>query len=1332
MPTDTATRDHQAWLGYLQPDGLVVSPAALVDSQVFLDKNTIELQERFKEYVSQADDSEDRTPASVENFPNLVRGFLGWPPESLHVFNDTVIAPEEIVSPLPEYGETLSPSFAFKGLKNQDGWVLLGKTLINGQNLDAVQAINGRTWGVSESRRFERLLRETGVPIGIIASKTEIRLIYAPRGENTGSITFPVQAMTEVPGRPILGAFHMLLSQYRLLAAPSEARLPALLKRSRDYQSAVSTELARQVLDALYELVRGFQSANDHTHGQLLAEILGDNPNDIYGGLLTVLMRLVFLLFAEDRGLMPTSSLYCDNYSAHGLFEKLRSDNERFPDTMDHRYGAWARLLALFRAVYQGCGHREMKMPSRKGYLFDPDRYSFLEGRTHVDKRLPIISDGVIFRILRNLLILKGERLSYRTLDVEQIGSVYETMMGFRLEVTTGQSIALKPAKSKGAPAVINLDEMLLQKSSDRLKWLLSTADQKLSGNAEEGIKSAATIEDLLVALERRIARNATPHTVPAGTMVLQPSDERRRTGSQYTPRSLTEPIVRTTLKPILERLGPRPLPSQIHDLKIADIGVGSGAFLVEVCRQLGEELIRAWHNHGEKPPIPPDEDEVLFARRKIAQRCLYGVDRNPMAVDLAKLSLWLATLAKDHPFTFLDHSIRCGDSLVGLTKMQIAEFHWEPGQPRAWGQDDIELRIEQAAKSRRELLEAEEDFVSPELKAQKLKLADDALNFVRLVGDCVIAAFFAGKNAKERQRKRDEILAHVTEFYKDWKPEMNPDSVVKELKSGEFPVMPFHWEIEFPEVFGRENGGFDGIVGNPPFAGVTTLSKSVHEGYTDYLRHSNLGAGGKCDLVAFFFRQAFRSIRQNGTFGLIATNTIGQGDTRQSGLFNICQNGGLIYSAIKRMQWPGEAAVVISIVNVIKGIYAGSIMRNGKKVDKLTSFLFTTGNDDKPLPLNQQIKSVSKGVIPYGLGFVVEDEDNRCISNKELSEVLSREPTGNQLVFDYIGGEDLNNVPNIKPIKQIVNFGDCNLSKAQETPLMLALIERKVRPERQKLNKQSGALYLKVNWWRYQYLSKEMFAAVRSLPRVLAIARVTRHVAIAFLPTGIIYNEKIVVFPTSSNCSFAVLQSRSHDYWAWFFSSTMKDDLNYTPSDCFETFPFPLDFESNSLLESAGKEYYEFRAALMIKNDEGLTKTYNRFHDRDHDGRGIEDRSPSEVVADIARLRELHASMDRAVLDAYGWTDIQPTCEFILDYEDEEDDEGNSGKKRKHKKPWRYRWPEEIHDEVLARLLALNAKRAEEERLAGEAEKKTGQDIKRTHKKAEIPGQGELFGLEP
>jgi hypothetical protein len=1302
MTTDPIIRDHQEWLGYLQPDGLVVSPAALSELQVIVDRNILPLQERFVSYVHKTVVNDETDIDAITDFPLFARDFLEWPAECLVGVDPGNPIPEALTVPLPELNELLTPTFAFKDPRvgdTPDQWTLLVKTLPASESMDAATTGSDSLWTATATRRFERLLRETGISIGIITNGTHLRLVYAPRGENTGNLTFPVSAMSEVSGRVILGAFVALLGSYRLLSAPSNARLPALLKKSRDYQSTVSTELARQVLDALYELVRGFQMADEKTKGELLRSVLATNPNDVYSGLINVLLRLVFLLYAEDRKIMPSSSLYISNYAVHGLFERLRSDNERYPDTMDNRFGAWSQLLALFRAVHSGCNHPEMKMPARKGYLFDPNRYLFLEGHVSEEVKIPLVSDGVVFRVLRNLLILNGERLSYRTLDVEQIGSVYETLMGFRLEITTGLTIAFKPAKKKGAPAAINLETLLALESPKRAKWLLENTDQKIVGQVADAVSAANSADDLLAALDRKIARNATPHPVPKGVMVLQPSDERRRSGSHYTPRVLTAPIVRTTLKPILERMGLKPTPEQILALKIADIAVGSGAFVVETCRQLGDELVKSWHTHNRIPTIPPDEDEVIFAQRQIAQRCLYGVDRNPMAVDLAKLSLWLATLAKDHPFTFLDHSIKCGDSLVGLTKMQIADFNWEAGGNRVWGQDDIERRIDTAMKFRRELIEADEDFVSPELKAKKLALADEQLNYVRMVGDCVIAAFFEGKNAKERESRRSGLLLQITEFYKTWDAEKNPEMVVRKMRGGKFPVVPFHWEIEFPEVFGRENGGFDGIVGNPPFAGKNTLLNSNCEGYLDWLKAIHEESHGNADLVAHFFRRAFNFLRATGSFGLIATNTIGQGDTRTTGLRWICNHEGIIYNATKRFKWPGEAAVVVSIVNICKSLNCSISILDEKECHNISAYLCPNNLHENPFTLKVNANKSYQWSILLGMGFTFDDNDLKGEANpiSLMKELIAKDSKNKEIIFPYIGGEEINDSPTHSHHRYAIDFFDRTLEQASNWPDLLSIVRTKVKPDRDKQKRDAN----RERWWQYAEKRPGLTLAKENLDHVFVSCRHQPNWGLTRIKSNAVFAESLIVFISEKQSFFCILQSRPHELWVRFLGSSMKDDLRYTPSDCFETFPFPLNFETNATLESIGKSYYEFRAALMIRNNEGLTKTYNRFHDRDHDGTGIESRSPSDVIADIDKLRSLHAAMDRAVLDAYGWTDINPTCEFILDYEEDEDD-SDTGRRRK--KPWRYKWPEEIHDEVLARLLALNATRAEEERLAGAA----------------------------
>jgi hypothetical protein len=268
---------------------------------------------------------------------------------------------------------------------------------------------------------------------------------------------------------------------------------------------------------------------------------------------------------------------------------------------------------------------------------------------------------------------------------------------------------------------------------------------------------------------------------------------------------------------------------------------------------------------------------------------------------------------------------------------------------------------------------------------------------------------------------------------------------------------------------------------------------------------------------------------------------------------------------------------------------------------------------------------------------------------------------------------------------------------EARKWPDLMRIVEDRVKPDR--ITKDANKYPRMVHeWWKFWNSRPELETAVQALDRVLIIARVSQTCAFTFLPTGTVFSEQLIVIANDSYSFLCLLQSRVHECWARFLGSSMKDDLRYTPTDCFETFPFPDSMATNAELGAVGKEYYEFRAALMVKNNEGLTKIYNRFHD------------PNETSPDIKRLRELHAGMDRAVFNAYGWKDLKPTCEFLLDYEEEEDEEEASGRRQK-KKPWRYRWPDEFRDTVLARLLELNKQRTEQERLAGlsAAAKETG-----------------------
>jgi hypothetical protein len=369
-------------------------------------------------------------------------------------------------------------------------------------------------------------------------------------------------------------------------------------------------------------------------------------------------------------------------------------------------------------------------------------------------------------------------------------------------------------------------------------------------------------------------------------------------------------------------------------------------------------------------------------------------------------------------------------------------------------------------------------------------------------------------------------------------------------------------------------------------------------------------------------------------------------------------------------------------------------ILLDGKPVEKITAFLFPKGGNDDPQTLIANAGKSFQGSIVLGMGFTFDDTNESATSLAQMQSLIEKDSRNAERIFPYIGGEEVNSSPTHSHHRYVINFGDLSEEEARKWPDLMAIVEEKVKSQRSQLagrnpiaNKRSE------KWWIYGSTAKELYKAIEQCDRVLVIARVGQHGSFTFLPTGMVYSEQLIVIANSSYASFTALQSRIHEIWTRFFGSSMKDDLRYTPSDCFETFPFPENWETDETLESTGKTYYEFRAALMVQNNQGLTTTYNRFHD------------PDETDPDILKLRELHSEMDSAVLNAYGWQDIDITCEFRLDYEDEDTSTPDSHKKSR-KKPWRYRWPEATHDEVLARLLTLNQQRYDDEALMGKSKK--------------------------
>jgi hypothetical protein len=1178
-----------------------------------------------------------------------------------------------------------------------------------GLDLDRPETVTG-DWRYPPAAKFDRLLRACRVPIGLLTNHEVIRLVYAPHGEASGSITFDLTDMGDVGGRPILDAFVMLLSARRCFAVAEADTLPALLKRSRERQANVTNALAAQVFDALDVLLRGFEAAasrDRHADLGALVRAADDADDHFYGGLLTVLLRLVFILYAEDRALLPTEhETYAKSLSLGQLFEDLQRDHGAFPDTMSRRFGAWSRLLALFRVIHDGAEHGALQIPRRRGELFDPGRFPFLESWAPAGSApatdlsalgVPTVDDETVYRVLERLLLLDGQRLSYKVLTVEQIGSVYEALMGYGV-ARLGSGAVCCRHKSLQAGSIggvwIEAAAVLEEAAGNRGKALIARYDV-VKGDATKvaaDLKAAKDEPAVLAALERiavrRVARRG------AGSLVLQPGEERRRTSSHYTPRSLSEPIVKRTLEPLIVAMSEKGEPSsaQLLSLKVCDPAMGSGAFLVAACRYLADHVVAAWEREGATDKIASArEDVVNHARRLVAQTCLYGVDRNPFAVSLAKLSLWLETLAKDEPFTFVDHALRWGDSLVGLSFAQLQAFHWAPTKQVEFIEPWLTACVGEALGLREEILRMAGD-ASPgvqRLKEQLLWDANDAQERLRVVGDLVVGAFFeCGKKEREGERRRrmDAVQAWLEEGGE------LPAELAEARARVKAKIPVFHWGLEFPEVFhrgrkdplgggggagegGGEGGGGDGealmdaFVGNPPFAGKNGITAAGGPEYLDWLKTVHEGAHGNADLSAHFFRRADSLLGKHGTIGLIATNTIAQGDTRASALQPMLAKGYVIYDATRSMLWPGEAAVAVSVVHMAKGmpaVKAGAKYLDGEPVADVNSRL--GGKPERPDPVSLAANAGVSFIGSYvlGMGFTLDADGRRVL--------VERDRRNAERIFEYLGGREVNSHPCQSFERYVICFADMELDEALRWPDLIAIVRDKVKPERDRLRDNPDGRRRKQYWWQFGRWTPALYSLLAGRSTCLVTARTSKHVMFSRQPTHRIFSENLVVFLFDSGSAFSALQSRVHAAWVALTSSTLESRQGYRPSDCFETFPLPPTeaLVAGGPLDQAGRALYDARAAFMQSTNQGLTTTYNLLKDPDVD-------DPA-----IVALRALHLELDRAVLAAYGWADIP-----VPAYTDPVTDAD-----------WKAR--EAFEDELIDRLFALNATRATAERLLG------------------------------
>lgn len=614
------------------------------------------------------------------------------------------------------------------------------------------------------------------------------------------------------------------------------------------------------------------------------------------------------------------------------------------------------------------------------------------------------------------------------------------------------------------------------------------------------------------------------------GRLQLRPADERRRRGTHYTPPTFARDLIHSALRPLLADLGPHPSADAILALRICDPAMGCGAFLQAACDILSEHLARA--------RASPD---LVAARRDITTHCLHGVDLDPDAVELARLSLWLHVADPTLAFTSLTN-LRHGDSLLG-----------QPAPP-----------------------------IPPSLETRPA----------------------------------------------------------------------FHWTREYPHIFARENPGFDLMIGNPPYFWGNRIGRAFGPAYRDWLQTLHPGAHGNSDLAAHFLRRAFDLLRAGGGLGFITTNSISEAETRTTGLDFLLRHGGTIHHAVRDLAWPGDASVRVATICLGRGPVPGPHTLDGREQPAIASDLRPGHTTRAPLRLPARRDQSFKGVDFGGTGFL--------LTAAARDELLRLAPDESAFLWPVLNASEL--LADRPPARHIINFSGHTLAElATRAPHCLDIVRRTVLPRRQVDLRR----HRRERWWLYNEACPGLYRSIAALPRVLVGPVVARHHVFTFADPHTVFTNALNIFSFADAAALALLQSRPHELWALRHASSLRCDVRYNPTTCFETYPFPPRWRELSPLRETGEAYHQHRAALMQRRGEGLTRTYNRFHD------------PDEQAADILELRRLHAALDHAVLAAHGWHDLLPDAqpEFHAD----------PGPRT------RLRWPTKLIDEVHARLLAAN-----------------------------------------
>ena len=1334
---------HIEWLNLVEKTGPFLAVGVLDEA---FPQGLEKIETRRRQRVRSAyDEWRDAVDDGDPQLDKLNREWVRLVLEELLEYEPSVLKPTaELPATLnylePLTGAEVKPDFAV--LSGDKARLLVARYA---PDTDLSAPLAGQAWAASPIERMIALCRATGVRVGLITDGEQWTLVSVPADGASSLGIWYARIWLQEP--VTLQAFVSLLGVRRCFGS-TEGTPETLLARSLEHQNEVTDTLGEQVRRAVEVLVQAFDRVDLDRNRQLLKDV---SPAQLYEAGLTVMMRLVVLLCAEERKLLLLDEpIYKDNYAVSTLRSKLREDKEHLGDeVLERRHDAWSRLLAVFRAVFGGIEHEALRLPPLGGSLFDPDRFPFLEGRaTGTSWRdtaaapLPI-DNRTVLMLLTALQVLEQRTgallLSYESLDVEQIGHVYEGLLERTVKRVPETTLGLIGSQKAINPniALRELEETRVKGDDQLLAYLLEK-----TGRSESGLKRALAkpVDDPLyhrvllacgsdVPLADRIKPwSMLVRTDSWGDPLVYRQDAfivtlgagRRETGTHYTPKSLTEPIVQHTLEPLIY-IGPangKPkaewqlrTPAELLALKICDMAMGSAAFLVQVCRYLGERLVEAWDAQeqagkvisvegvvldqgGSAELLPKDRAErILIARRLIASRCLYGVDINPMAVELAKVSLWLVTLMKSRPFTFLDHALKCGDSLLGVSSVQqIENFSLRPGERQVtFATANLSRYVDEASAKRRALEDLpSNDHTQIETKNRLNAEAEAATAKVKAVADCLIAFELRGLDGKAYEEQRVAEAEKVQLLMKH-----DADAGI-EISNSKFELARaacealhgrrlFHWPVEFPEVFAR--GGFDAFVGNPPFMVAFKVAPTLGAELVSFLK-LQWSQKGRADLSAYFLLRAGSLNRTSGCLGLITTKTIAQEDNRRVALDHMEATGFVIYRAVPNMPWPGLAAVHVCVLHTRKGSWVGEYFIDDKLVEGISTGLEPKSTARvEPTELARFPAQPSKGTTVNGTGFILASE--------EALRLIKASTINREVIKRYLNGAELNDSTDGIGPRWIVDFGERNRIEAERYKEPWSIVESRVAATREAHRFQVH----EKDFWKFSDKRPDLYNALREIERAIVFSLVSKYFAFSFAPAEQLFSSSLGIIPTADAAVFGTLQSTIHVSWAQAHQYSLKGDPRYSIGRCYRTFPFP-DFSLGVVahMRVKAEDFHARRKAAMAEFRIGLRVFYDRFHDR------------SEQSADIARLRALHAELDQAVAAAYGWSDLDLGHGFHATKQGE-----------------RYTLSEPARRTVLDRLLALNHQRYAEEVAAGLHD--SGKKAKKLRNKLQPPNSASAQG---